>query len=80
VTTARPDRLIYMANQIAKFFAAQPGDAGAATANHLRSFWAPDMRAELGAWVVAGGDGLDPVTLAAVRLLSPAPALGDGAG
>jgi len=80
VTAERPHRLIYMANQIARFFAAQPEDAGAATANHLRSFWAPDMRAELGAWVAGGGDGLDPVALAAVRLLAPAPALGDEAG
>ena len=75
MTAERPDRLIYMTNQIARFFAAQPGDAGEATANHLRSYWAPDMRAELGAWIAGGGEGLDPVALAAVRLLSPAPAL-----
>jgi formate dehydrogenase subunit delta len=72
VSAARPDRLIYMANQIARFFTAQPQDAAAATANHLRSFWAPEMRSELGAWVAGGGDGLDPVALAAVRALQPA--------
>ena len=46
--SGRPDRLIYMANQIAKFFAAQPEGAQGA-AGHLRSFWDPRMRRELAA-------------------------------
>ena len=67
---ARPDRLIYMANQIARFFAAQPeGAAGAA--NHFRSFWDPSMRAELIAWREAGGNGLDRLTAEAVDQLRP---------
>ena len=42
------DRLVYMANQIARNFAAQ-GDAKAAelTAQHIRDFWPSAMRAEL---------------------------------
>jgi formate dehydrogenase subunit delta len=76
VSAERPDRLIYMANQIARFFTAQPEDAAAATASHLRSYWAPEMRSELGAWVAAGGDGLDSAALAAVRALEPAPQSG----
>ena len=67
--TGRPDRLIYMANQIARFFAAQPGDPAAETAGHLRNFWDPQMRAEIVAWRAAGGEGLDPVTLDAVGRL-----------
>ena len=67
--TARPERLIYMANQIAKFFAAQSGDPAEGTANHLKSFWDPQMRAEIVAWKAAGGDGLDPVTAEAVGRL-----------
>ena len=43
-----PDKLIYMANQIAKSFRARSGDqAVAATAEHITSFWEPRMRAQL---------------------------------
>ncbi|WP_337185144.1 formate dehydrogenase subunit delta [Phenylobacterium sp.] len=71
----RPDRLIYMANQIAAFFAAQPGDAAIGVAGHLKSFWDPHMRAEILAWRAAGGEGLSPVALEAVaRLEAAAPA------
>jgi formate dehydrogenase subunit delta len=71
MSEARPERLIYMANQIARFFSAQPeGAAGAA--GHLKSFWDPQMRAELIAWRRAGGDGLEPVAAEAVdRLAAP---------
>ncbi|WP_293680655.1 formate dehydrogenase subunit delta [uncultured Phenylobacterium sp.] len=65
----RPERLIYMANQIAKFFAAQPGDPADGVANHLRSFWDPQMRADIVAWRAAGGDGLDPIAGEAVGRL-----------
>jgi formate dehydrogenase subunit delta len=42
------DRLSYMANQIARNFAAQ-GEAVAveATAQHIRDFWDPRMKAEI---------------------------------
>ena len=63
------ERLVTMANQIAGFFASQPGDAAKATAAHIRAFWNPRMRAGIRAHVEAGGAGLDPVALAAVRLL-----------
>jgi formate dehydrogenase subunit delta len=65
----RPDRLIYMANQIARFFEAQPGDAAAGTAGHLKSFWDPQMRGEIVAWATGGGEGLTPVAAEAVRRL-----------
>ena len=68
--TDKPERLIYMANQIAKFFAAQPEGAAGAT-GHLKSFWDPQMRAELIAWRRSGGDGLDPLAAEAVDRLSP---------
>jgi formate dehydrogenase subunit delta len=39
------DKLVYMANQIAGFFAAQgPERAVPAVADHLNKFWDPDMR------------------------------------
>jgi formate dehydrogenase subunit delta len=69
MSPARPERLIYMANQIARFFAAQPeGAAGAA--DHLRLFWDPAMRAEIIAWRKSGGDGLDAVAAEAVDRLA----------
>lgn len=66
-----PQRLIYMANQIAKFFVVQPRDSAASVAQHLRDFWEPGMRAEIIAWRAMGGTGLDPLTAEAVDLLSP---------
>jgi formate dehydrogenase subunit delta len=56
-----PDKLVYMANQIGKFFASQgPEQAVAGTADHLRKFWDPRMRAAMRAYLDAGGGGLDP--------------------
>lgn len=39
------EKLIYMANQIATFFASQPKDeAVEGVAKHINDFWAPRMR------------------------------------
>jgi formate dehydrogenase subunit delta len=65
-----PDKLVYMANQIGKFFVSQRTDkAAAAIAEHLRKFWDPRMRAAIIAHVAAGGDGLDPSVRNAVDML-----------
>ena len=62
------EKLIRMVNQIAGFFATQPGDKGAAsTAQHIRDFWDPSMIAQLGDLVKAGDAGLDPMALAAAK-------------
>jgi len=65
----RPERLIYMANQIARYFVAQPGDGAAAVADHLHKFWDPSMRADILAWTASGGGGLEPLAAAAVERL-----------
>ncbi len=71
-----PETLVRMANQIARFFASQPGPAGAAgVADHLRAFWDPTMRRRILAWVDDGGEGLDPLALEGVHLLRDS---GDG--
>jgi formate dehydrogenase subunit delta len=63
-----PHRLTEMANQIAAFFDSYPEDeAVAATADHLRQFWDPRMRAQLQAIVASSGEGLTPTALAAAR-------------
>ena len=59
------ERLSYMANQIARNFAAQGDEAAIAlTAQHIRDFWDPRMKAAL-----LGGDrsGLNPIAAAAFR-------------
>lgn len=68
------DKLVRMANEIARNLRSQPGDqAVAATAEHLRSFWTPGMRASLVAHAAMGGEGLDPIALQAAHLLAVLP-------
>jgi formate dehydrogenase subunit delta len=65
-----PDKLVYMANQIGKFFASQ-GETVAVTgtAEHLKKFWDPRMRATILRHLAEGGSGLDPVARQAVEAL-----------
>ena len=68
--SASLDRLVYMANQIARNFAVSGPEAAArATADHLQSFWEPRMRARIIACLGAGGAGLSPGAAAAIALL-----------
>jgi formate dehydrogenase subunit delta len=72
------DKLIYMANQIAREFAGQrPRDAAEATWDHLWHFWDPRMRTMIVAHLAAGGEGLSDIARAAVARLAgsaePAP-------
>ena len=65
------DKLVYMANQIGKFFASQ-GKAKAADgiATHLRRFWDPSMRKKIVHHLAEGGEGLDPLAKEAVQMLA----------
>jgi len=65
-----PDRLIYMANQIGKYFESQHHiDPVAGIADHLRKFWDPRMRQDIIAYVEQGGGGLDLPVQQAVQSL-----------
>jgi len=65
-----PDRLVYMANQIGKYFASQHGaDPAVGIADHLKKYWDPRMRKEIIAHAGHDGAGLDPVVLRAVQAL-----------
>jgi formate dehydrogenase subunit delta len=65
-----PDKLVYMANQISKFFASQGETvAVSGTAEHLKKFWDPRMRAAILHHLAAGGRGLDPIARQAVEAL-----------
>ena len=64
------DRLIYMANQIGKFFQTQGHDkAVPGIAEHIRKFWDPRMRKMIFAHLDAGGAGLMPNALEALTTL-----------
>ena len=68
-----PDKLVYMANQIGKFFDSQgPEQAAAGTADHIKKFWDPRMRAAIFAHLAEGGAGLDPVVRTALERLAGA--------
>ena len=59
-------KLVYMANQIAKFFESKPHDEGVAgIASHINDFWEPRMRTKFFEIVDAGGTGLRPLVLEA---------------
>jgi formate dehydrogenase subunit delta len=63
-----PERLCYMANQIARNLAAQGEEAAiAATATQIRDFWDPRMKVAI--FAVDRG-ALDPIARAAIMLLS----------
>jgi formate dehydrogenase subunit delta len=65
------DKLVYMANQIGKFFVSQGREqAAAGTADHIRKFWDPRMRTQILAHLAAGGAGLDPVVREALERLA----------
>ena len=68
------DKLVMMANQIAKFFEPQ-GEARAIPqiAKHIEDFWDPRMRRGILEHAASGGAGLDPLALAAIKKLRPVP-------
>ena len=66
------NRLVYMANQIGTAFNYQDdGEAVASIAGHIRNFWDPRMRKAIFAHEQAGGAGLQPRVLLAIRSLQP---------
>lgn len=70
------ERLVRMANDIARFWKAEPDhdEAVGGVATHLTRFWDPRMRREIIAHAATGGAGLEPLALEAVKRLPPPPA------
>ena len=65
------DKLVYMANQIAREFHNQrPRDSVDATWDHLWHFWDPRTREMIVAHLDAGGEGLSETAKAAVAKLA----------
>ena len=66
-------KLVMMANQIARAFEGQRGDAARDTAAHLQAFWSRPMRETILRHLAQGGEGLTPTArMAAARLAAPA--------
>jgi formate dehydrogenase subunit delta len=63
-------RLVYMANQIGKFFQSQGHDhAVSGIEDHIKKFWDPRMLSGIFAHLDAGGAGLDPNVREAIAAL-----------
>jgi formate dehydrogenase subunit delta len=63
-----PDKLVYMANQIGKFFTAEREETAVDNIEtHIKKFWEPRMRKAIAAHLEAGGAGLDPMVKKAVE-------------
>ncbi len=64
------EKLVYMANQIGKFWTSQGQEkAPAAIAEHIKKFWDPRMRERILTHLASGGAGLDPLVRQAVERL-----------
>ncbi|MDX1554730.1 MAG: formate dehydrogenase subunit delta [Xanthomonadales bacterium] len=63
------DQMVKMANQIAQNFSFHD-DQVERTADHLRRFWAPQMRRKLAHHVSSGGQGLSEPALQALKQVS----------
>ena len=61
------DKLVYMANQIASFFASQPKEeAAAGVAKHINDYWEPRMRRQFFEIAEAGQLKLSPLVIEAL--------------
>ena len=62
-----PDKMIYMANQIATFFDSKPHAEGVkGVADHINAFWEPRMRLQLFVLLDGGTAGFKSLLLEAV--------------
>jgi formate dehydrogenase subunit delta len=71
MSVTQTDRLVMMANQIARAFAPM-GEARAIpkVADHIEKFWDPRMKRQMAMHVAGGGAGLKPLALAALANLA----------
>lgn len=71
-----PDKLIYMANQIAMFMESKPHAKGVeGVASHINDYWEPRMRRQFFALIDNGTEGFRPLVVeAAAQIRRPEPA------
>jgi len=64
------EKLVHMANQIAKFMESKPHAEGVTgLASHVNDFWEPRMRLQFFEVIDSGGAGLRPLVLEAAPLI-----------
>ena len=69
-----PDKLIYQANQIARFFQSKPHAEGVAgVADHINKFWEPRIRRQFFELIEKGHGGFDDLVLEAAAAVRPPP-------
>lgn len=65
------ERLVYMANQIARNFAAEGEEIAAElVADHIRLFWEPEMRRRISALAAADPTALSPIAARAIARIA----------
>lgn len=65
-----PDKMIYMANQIATFFDSKPHAEGVqGVADHINAFWEPRMRKQLFVLLDSGAVGFKLLLLEAASTI-----------
>jgi formate dehydrogenase subunit delta len=63
-------KLVYMANQISRFFATQKeASPSTGTATHIKKFWDPRMLDGIVAYLDRGGAGLEPIAKQAIEII-----------
>jgi formate dehydrogenase subunit delta len=74
------DYLVRMANDIGRFFAAEPDQEQAARdiVSHIKRFWDPRMRSQIIAHYQAGGEGLVDLVRRAIGALADETAARNG--
>ena len=71
ISTSSDERLVIMANQIARFFVSQKHDAAVeGCRDHIAKFWDPRMRSRIRGHLADGGAGLDPLAKEAIAALT----------
>ncbi|MCG6858613.1 MAG: formate dehydrogenase subunit delta [Salaquimonas sp.] len=67
-----PDKLAYMANQIASFFKSRPhAEAVAGIADHISNFWEPRMRVQFFQLLENEAERFDPLVQEAGKYVRP---------
>jgi formate dehydrogenase subunit delta len=62
------EKMIHKVNEIARFFGSYPHEeAVAGIADHVQKFWEPRFRRQLVDYAAAGGAGLNPLAIEALR-------------
>lgn len=67
-----PEKMIHMANQIAKFFESKPQAEGVAgVAEHVNAYWEPRMRLQLFALLETNANEFRPLVREAAPKMRP---------